>query len=479
MGQFYKTSRLYFSPRRHAAILLLLFIMTGILAGCEKDPENAGGLPVLTTLTPFNISFDSAMTGGTITGEGSSVVVERGVVWGLNPGPTISLTTRAQAGNGSGSYKVAIRGLAAATRYYLRAYATNAAGTSYGNEIEFTTGTNPDGAFADLRQALQFKMLAYSIPSLSIAVVRNGRLVYLDALGISDMEAGKKASVDDRYRIASLSKSLTLVAILELVQNGQLSFNQRVFGTQGILGNRYGTPPPGSNKDQITVGHLIDHTSGWLNVPDDPMFSANSRTQEDIITDLVSNRSLVSSPGSSFSYFNAGYCILGRVIENVTAQPYEAWVQERILKPAGITGMRIGGSTLAERLPQEVKYYQTGIDPYRMHIPRLDATGGWIATAKDLARFLVRVDRNPGVPDIIPEDPPGQLYFEFFNWYQYGSLPGTSAIMQRVNDQLGFVLLVNTRTESNPIQILDDLNATTAARISAITISSWPERDLF
>jgi CubicO group peptidase (beta-lactamase class C family) len=471
--------RLFSAPSWHGTFLLLLFIASALLTGCEKDRENTSGLPVLTTLTPFNISFDSAMTGGTISEEGSSAVIERGVVWGLSPGPTVSLPTRKQAGIGSGSYQVTIKGLASATRYYLRAYATNAAGTAYGNESQFITGTNPDGAFADLRETLQLKMLEYSIPSLSVAVVRNGRLVYLDALGISDMEAGKKATVDDRYRIASLSKSLTLVAILVLAENGGLSLDQPVFGSQGILGNRYGAPPPGSLKELITVRHLLDHTSGWRNVPDDPMFSANSRTQEDIIADLVNNRSLASAPGSAFSYFNAGYCILGRVIEKITGQSYETWVTERILRPVGIGNMRLGGSTLAERLPQEVKYYQPGFDPYRMHIPRLDAAGGWIATAKDLARFLVRVDRNAGVPDIIAPNLSAEFYFDFFNWYQYGSLPGTSAIMQRINDQLGFVLLVNTRTESNPNQILDDLNAAAAARISAISLSSWPERDLF
>jgi CubicO group peptidase (beta-lactamase class C family) len=449
------------------------------MSGCEKDRNNPTGLPVLTTLTPYAISFDTAIAGGSVSDEGSSPVTDRGIVWSMQPSPTVSLVTRTRSGAGNGAFSAVMRGLTPAARYYVRAYATNATGTAYGNEVFFTTGSDPNTAFAELRQVLQNKMLQYAIPALSVAVVRNGRLVYLDALGTSDKEAGTKASVDDRYRIASVSKPLTLIALLDLVQEGTLSLDQRVFGNQGILGNSYGIPPVGSGKEYITVRHLIEHRSGWRNVPVDPMFSAINRTQEEIITDLVMNRTLASVPGSDYAYFNTGYCILGRVIEKITGKPYETSVQDRILKPAGIQGMRIGGSTLDERFSQEVKYYQPATSPYVMNIPRLDAAGGWIASARDLARILVRVDRNPGVADIISPNLLEEHYFGFFNWYTYGSLPGTSAIMHRINHQLGFILLVNTRTEPDVNQILDDLNTSAAGRIGAIHISAWPERDFF
>ena len=332
--------------------------------------------------------------------------------------------------------------------------------------------------FASLETAIANKMTQYNMPGVSIAIVKNEKLVYLESFGYADKEANELASNDNLWRIASVSKPITAVAIFKLVQEGKLTLDQKVFGDNGVLGNDYGEVPPGSNKDLISVRHLIDHKSGWTNIPDDPMFLDVSLTQAQLITDLLTNRVLTDTPGEIFYYSNFGYCVLGRVIEKVTQKTYEEYVQKTILSPMGITEMKIGGNTLAERFTNEVKYYQIESSPYLMNVTRMDSHGGWIASAKDLAKFMVRIDRLSSVPDILPQSSLIQnTYFGYFNWFHYGSLPGTSAILNRLDDTFSFVLLTNTRTNNNGNIILEDLNTTMETQIRSI--SSWPNVNLF
>jgi uncharacterized protein (TIGR02145 family) len=103
-------------------------------------------LPTLTTYQISAITFTlngsnvNASSGGGITSDGGSAVTANGVVWDTSTNPTISLSTKTSDGTGNGAFKSSITGLKATTKYYVRAYATNAAGTGYGNELSFTTG---------------------------------------------------------------------------------------------------------------------------------------------------------------------------------------------------------------------------------------------------------------------------------------------------------------------------------------------------
>ena len=96
-------------------------------------------LPSITTVTVTEITPSGAKSGGSITADGNSPITARGVVWGTDTNPTIALSTKTSNGTGSGAFQSAITGLAANTKYYVRAYATNSTGTGYGNEFSFTT----------------------------------------------------------------------------------------------------------------------------------------------------------------------------------------------------------------------------------------------------------------------------------------------------------------------------------------------------
>jgi len=334
-----------------------------------------------------------------------------------------------------------------------------------------------DPGFPKLDSAIQSKMIQFHIPAVSIAIVKNEKLVYVQSYGYADREKGEKATTDNLYRLASISKPITHLAIFMMMQEGKLRADQRVFGPGSIFGNDYGPVPPGSQKDLITVQHLLDHKSGWINNPTDPMFTDGSLSQRELIVDLLANRPLSNKPGMNNSYSNFGFMLLGRIIEKISGMSYEAYVKKEILKPCGITDMTIGGNTLADRLPKEVKYYQMEYNPYGMNISRMDANGGWVATATDLARLIVRIDGMKKVADLIRPELLRTSYFGYQNWLFNGSLPGTSTTLSRVDDEYSLVMLANTRTEQNPQSILNSLY--TAMKQQIMIREVWPSKNLF
>ncbi|WP_207434781.1 serine hydrolase [Sabulibacter ruber] len=334
-------------------------------------------------------------------------------------------------------------------------------GKRYSYHVEINPVTEAiDEALEALRQR-------YKVPGMSVAITRNGKIVFSKGYGYADKTTGDLVNNQSMFRVASLSKPVTHAAILKLVQDGKLSLSDKVFGAGGILGGTYPSPPAKSAIGQITVRNLIDHTAGWANNPNDPMFGDYSFTAEKIIENQILHRPLDYKPGTTFFYSNIGYCILGRVIEKVTGKKYSDFVKEEILMPAGVSGMRIAGSTHRQRAKDEVVYYQNEFDPYSYNMARMDSHGGWIATAEDLAHFMAVIDRNPGEPDLIDSGLLRTGYFGYTNWTHYGSMAGTTSVITRLNDEYSFVVLANTRVNDSPHQLADDINVT----LSSIIVS--------
>jgi CubicO group peptidase (beta-lactamase class C family) len=326
-----------------------------------------------------------------------------------------------------------------------------------------------------LDKSILDKMGEYNIPGVSLAVVKDEKLVYAHSYGLAIKESQTIASNNHLYRLASISKVVTAISILKLASDEALSLDQTVFGINGILGNDYGVPMPDSKIDQITIRHFISHTSGWTNDPYDLVFSQSAVSQEELITTLVTNRPLTKTPGSTYYYFNMGYVILGRVIEKITGEAYEDYVTANILNPAGITNMKIGGSTLAERDANEVRYYNhlENIEaPYVLNLRRMAGAAGWICSATDLARLMIQIDKGTNKPDIIPQALLDQFYFKSSSWYHDGLLPGNSCITALLNSSFTIVILTNSGNHASIIDLYD----TVKAQVPDI---DWPDDDLF
>ena len=344
-------------------------------------------------------------------------------------------------------------------------------------------------AFDDVVESL---VQRYHIPAVSIAVTHDERLVYLKAYGWADLVARERATTQSRFRLASVSKPITAIAILRLAEQGKLRLSDRVFGPGALLGTIYGTQPYEPRLREITVDHFLHHTAGgWTNDAADPMFAQRALSGGELISWTLDHRPLAHAPGTSYAYSNFGYCLLGRIIERVTGQPYEQAVKALVLEPAGITDMAIGGGTLAERLPGEVRYHGQGHDdPYLLDPRRMDAHGGWVATARDLAQLLVHVDGYSAKPDLLqpssietmttgssakPGYACGWGVNANGNWEHMGGMPGTATLIIRGANGWGFVLLANSRSpDQRFVRDMDLVLWTALARLDGA-----PEYDLF
>src|SRR5206468_11191638 len=131
------------------------------------------------------------------------------------------------------------------------------------------------------------------------------------------------------FRVASVSKPITSVAVMTLTEAHFLDLDRNVFGPNSILGARFPTPAGNERINKITVRHLLEHVSGFSNTPDDPMFQNTSYTQDKLINWVLSSpdRFLTRDPGTLYEYSNFGYCILGRVIEQISGTSYEQYVK--------------------------------------------------------------------------------------------------------------------------------------------------------
>ena len=169
------------------------------------------------------------------------------------------------------------------------------------------------------------------VPSASIAVVKDGRLVYLAAYGMADREAGRPADIKARYGIGSISKQFTAAGVLLLAEDGKLSLDEPV-----------GKYVPGLTAgDRITIRQVLSHTSGYRDYwPQDYVMEEMMHpTTPEHIFDKWARTPLDFEPGAQWQYSNTGYTIAGRIIEKVTGRPYLEFLQKRIFKPLGMTSV--------------------------------------------------------------------------------------------------------------------------------------------
>jgi len=322
----------------------------------------------------------------------------------------------------------------------------------------------------------------WDTPGCAVAIVRHGRLAFARGYGYANQEDGELVQPDSLFRIASISKQITAVAILKLVEDGELRLSDKAFDILDDL-----EPAPGRRVDSrlydITILDLLQHSAGWDTdaLGFDPQISMHRTAAitlgeswpaeaETLIRYMLGWR-LSYDPGTSFDYSNFGYNVLGRVIEAVSGVTYEEYVKASILQPIGIDGMRIGRTRFEDRAPGEVAYYdhpgggatqsvfsgggQVAYPYGAWYLEAMDSHGGWIASAIDIMRFVTHIDGRPSPDDILQESSIERMvarpsldywsdssYFYALgwlvrpktadaNWWHTGSLDGTTCIVVR------------------------------------------------
>jgi N-acyl-D-amino-acid deacylase len=379
-------------------------------------------------------------------------------------------------------------------------------------------------------------MRRYQIPGASMAIVKNGRLVYARGFGSADLERKEPVLPTSLFRIASLSKAITAVAILRLIERGKLRRDDRVFDLLKLEN----TVPKGVELDprwkQVTVSHLLRHEGGWdRSKSTDPgrdgldilrfNHASPPLTSGQIIRYMLA-RPLDFDPGKQYVYSNFGYCLLGRVVEAVTGKAYEDYVRAEILEPLGIHDMRIGKTLLKDRAPREVCYIQQ-VEPAMLPSvfgPKLgepvpapygaesieagDSYGGWIASSVDLARFATALDprcsyralstralemmfRRPPGPS--GHEPDGRLKDAYYAYglsvrpreedgpltaWHFGTHWGSSSALLRRYDGVNAAILFNKRNAPGVTVLAQDFLDNHFHRL-ADGVSVWPRGSLF
>jgi N-acyl-D-amino-acid deacylase len=390
-----------------------------------------------------------------------------------------------------------------------------------------------------MRQVLR----EHRAPGAALAVTDQGRLVFARGYGYADVATREPVQPTSLFRIASISKPVTAVAILQLIEQKKLSLDDKVFdilqfspplskgGSGGVNSSSNDSEKIDERLKAITIRHLLEHRGGWdRDVSFDAMFQSVRFAKsldvpppagpQDVIRSMLTQR-LDFDPGERYAYSNFGYCLLGRVIEKLTGETYEDYVKARVLEPIDIRTMRIGHSLPEGRQPNEVHYYDGGRGPSVFaanlgervpwpyggwYLEAMDAHGGWIASAVDLARFATafhnpnncRVlspasittmhERPPGLAGYDKAGNPKDVYYSLgwsnrvrpdgtlSSWHT-GSLSGTATILIRRGDGRCFIVLFNTRSSPQATHLGQAVEV--AVHKAADEIREWPEIDLF
>lgn len=371
--------------------------------------------------------------------------------------------------------------------------------------------------FKILESGISSLLRKYNIKGASVAVAKDGKLVFAKGIGYADAETLEQVEPRHMFRVASVSKLITAIAIMKMNEKGLLDLDDRVFGPEGILNDPVYLDYRDPRVEDISVWHLLDHSAGWNRRFGDHMFmphfiageiEAELPVRSSDIIRFALQRRLHFTPGSGSSYSNLGYAILGEIIEKVSGLTYEEYVRETILYPLDILDMRIGKNLETDRIENEVKYYeQTNamktISIYNADemvpfsyggndIETLGAAGGWIASSAELLKLVVAIDNKSGAYNKILSDKSIDLMtgMKFSdgnpvgwagtdrrgNWWRTGTFSGTSAQVMRQNNGLSWAVLLNSSTYRGTTLSMEINNI---MKTALNRVDNWPEHDLF
>ena len=398
---------------------------------------------------------------------------------------------------------------------------------------------HPEGLNRETRKAIA-KLVAtfrqiWNVRGVSLAITKDERLVFAQGYGLADEDHSWHVNPRLLFRVASVSKPITAIAIMKLLEdNDPYTLDTRVFGPDGVLGYDYlteqqllnlkqigstecSTPAinSGSFLNQITIRHLLGHGSGlddgkYCKDKSDPMFEPDwlSFSQEKLIKEYFKFGKYAppqQQPAGPnvYEYSNFGYLLLGRIIETISGMTYEAYVRN-MLEKEGIHDMHIAGDLKSDKRKNEVTYYanETGKSPYggSMKVARMDAHGGWISSSIDLAKLLVRVDGFSNKPDMLSNTSINQMTSPIpsswkptglqkglgwtlgNNWNHNGVFRGSRAWVIRRPDGINITGALNTSTAN-----MGSTSLITAFRNNVLTPIAdyledddlWPAYDLF
>ena len=356
------------------------------------------------------------------------------------------------------------------------------------------TGIALQGTEAFDKEMLQL-LDKWKIPGASLAVAVDGRLVLAKAYGYADLEKKISATPNTTFRMGSITKTLTAAAILRLAEQNKLDLNAPILP---LLERVNITPKKiiDSRIKDITIKHLLQHSGGMdRNVSGDPVFmpilADISRRQNSvpvtcsaIAIDMLEGK-LDFTPGTKFAYSNVGYCVLGKIVEAISGDSFQAYVSRELLMPS-IGRSYVIGRSLAP-LSDESHYHMMGASkvrsapgvdeswvdaPYGSYsIENMEAFGAWVASPTDVLKFFLAIDGSRGQsllnkqglvamldrPSYLSEE--SRRYYGLgveinsgpagVNWFQGGAQPGVLSLALRAHTGNSWVVVFNARPKDS------------------------------
>lgn len=311
-----------------------------------------------------------------------------------------------------------------------------------------------------------------------VLIARDDEVLWTLANGLADREGGIPIGMDTRFNLGSMNKMFTAVAILQLMEEGLLTLD-------GTVGEYLPDFPNEDVATRVTVEHLLTHTSGLGDVFTEE-FGADPhryRTTEDFVP-LFVDEPLLFTPGERFSYSNAGYVVLGLIIEELSGSAYQEYMQEHVLEPAGMaaTGFPAVEDAAADLAVGYTTFDSEGNDTgvlsaHTALMPgRGFAAGGGYSTAGDLHRFCnalfdQRLLSTESVDLLITGKVTvrdrAQYGYGFFDRVQAGrrvvghggGAPGVCSSLS-IYPETGYIAVVLSNSDSDCLAVLDQLSLT-------------------
>jgi len=377
-----------------------------------------------------------------------------------------------------------------------------------------------DNSMSNIKETEKFDaairrfMRYWDIKGGSFALMKNDSLIYAKGYGYSNVQDSIECEVKNVFRVASVSKLITAVAIMRLCETGKLTTQDKVFGEEGILCDTLFLNYRDKNIKKITVEHLLRHTSGFANPHGDAAFNMDlvakylkkelPLSMDDMVLYATKLR-LRAVPGGWFNYSNLGYIILSKVIEKVSGIPYETYVKDSVLAPIGCYDIHLAHNYSSEFLENEVTYYEVkeaepvpaydGSDSLVMKslggndVHGLYGAGGWVASPVELLKLVSAIDNCPVKGEFLSQEsidfmtlsdkqhkPAGWATVTSREWLRSGSMAGTSALIKAQQDGYTWVFLSNSSSWTGP-GLSRQMNRDITRALKRV--KKWPEVDYF
>jgi CubicO group peptidase (beta-lactamase class C family) len=348
--------------------------------------------------------------------------------------------------------------------------------------------------FTEVDNKINDFMNKWKVNGAGVAITKDGKLIYNKGFGFSDQQKLIPSEPNNLYRIASVSKPITSIAIMKLIQDDRLSITDTVFGEGKILDQDYYKSVISDKRIySVTIQNLLEHTTGWdrsfpcdgYSHSDAPFFPLHVTSVLDepnpvgdsTLIKFLLLKGLNHDPGTTYAYSNVGYLVLGKVIEKITGMKYEDYIQSGIFEPLGIHDIHLGKNLLANALERESQYnnsvttescYGDGtVVPWQyggFNIEAMNAHGGWVASPSDLTKLMLAIDGFKSSPDILnfetidlmssagsanPYYAKGWCVNPGNNWWHTGCMDGTSSFICRTNDGYTWAFLFNSRSTNS------------------------------